>query len=86
MNLLRLQVSGWKSKVSKLRIDRSEASARASYGNQASVPGSLETWVARSARLGRDLLEAEAALAVAKSNLAAVAPNDPVLKVLETDR
>ncbi len=86
LKLLRLQVSGWKAKVSRLRNDRSEASARASYGNQASVPGSLETWVARSARLGRELLQAEAAYAVAKSNLAAIAPNDPLLRVLETDR
>lgn len=86
LRLLRLHVSGWKAKVSKLRIDRSEASSRASYGNQSSVPGSLETWAARSARLGRELLQAEAALSAAKSKLAAVAPNDPLLRVLETDR
>lgn len=86
LKLLRLHVSGWQAKVSRLRNDRMEASSRASYGNQASVPGSLETWVARSARLGRELLQAEAAYSVAKSNLAAIAPNDPLLKVLETDR
>ena len=86
LKLLRLHVSGWNAKVSKLRYDRSDASSRASYGNQASVPGSLETWVARSARLGRELLQAEAALAAAKANLAAVAPNDPLLRVVETDR
>lgn len=86
LKLLRLQVSGWKAKVSQLRFDRSEASSRASYGNQASVPGSLETWVARSARLGREILQAEAALAAAKANLAAVAPGDPLLRPPETER
>ena len=80
---LRLQVSGWTAKVSQLRIDRAEASSRASYGNQSSVPGSLETWVARSARLGRELLRAQAALAAAKADLATLAPNDPLLRVLE---
>ena len=84
--LLRLKVIGWSANVNKLRMDRREASSRASYGNQASVPGSLETWVARSARLGRDLLRAQAALAGAKSELAAVAPDDPLLKPLETDQ
>ena len=83
---LRLQVSGWTAKVSKLRIERAEASSRASYGNQSSVPGSLETWVARSARLGRELLRAQAALAAAKADLATLAPNDPLLRVLEPGR
>ncbi len=83
---LRLQVSGWTAKVSQLRIDRAEASSRASYGNQSSVPGSLETWVARSARLGRELLRAQAALAAAKADLATLAPNDPLLRVLEPGR
>ena len=86
LRLLRFKVSGWNAKVRKLRSDRMEASSRGSYGNQASVPGSLETWVARSARLGRELLRAQAALAVAKSELAAVSPNDALLKPLETDQ
>jgi len=80
---LRLQVSGWRAKVSKLRIDRAEASSRASYGNQSSVPGSLETWVSRSSRLGRELLQAQTALAAAQSELAKVAPGDPLLRMLE---
>lgn len=79
---LRLQVTGWKAKVSKLRIDRAEASSHASYG-KSSVPGSLETWAARSSRLGRELLQAQAALAAALSDLAALAPNDPLLRVLD---
>ena len=80
--LARLQVTGWRAKVSRLRIDRAEASSRAGYG-KASVPGSLETWVARSARLGRDLFQAQATLAAAQADLATLAPNDPLLRVLE---
>ncbi len=82
LQLLRRRVTGWKAKVNKLQIDRMEASSRASYGNQSSVPGSLETWVARSARLGRELLQAHAALGAAQSELARVAPGDPLLEVL----
>ncbi len=85
LRLLRQKVSGWNGKVSKLRTDRRDAASRASYGNQASVPGSLETWTARSARLSRDLLRAQAGLAAAKSELAEVSPNDALLKPLETD-
>ncbi|MES2922917.1 MAG: hypothetical protein V4819_15285 [Verrucomicrobiota bacterium] len=85
LKLLRLQVSGWSAKVSKLRIDRAEASSRASYRDQSSVPstGSLETWVARSARLGRELLQAQGALAAARADLATLAPNDPLLRAVE---
>ena len=82
---LRHRVIGWNANVSRLRIERREASSRASYGNQGSVPGSLETWVARSARLGRELLRAQTALAAAKSELAVIAPNDPLLRSLEVE-
>ena len=85
LRLLRQKVNGWNGKVSKLRTDRRDAASRASYGNQASVPGSLETWVARSARLSRDLLRAQAGLAAAKSELAVVSPHDALLKPLEAD-
>ena len=86
LRLLRLNLSGWNVKVSRLRSDKAEASSRASYGRQSSVPGSLETWAARSARLGNDLLRAQVALAAAKSELAAVAPGDPLLRALEPER
>ena len=85
LRLLRQRVSGWNGKVITLRSERRDAASRASYGTQASVPGSLETWVARSARLGRELLRAQAGLAAAKSELAAVSPHDALLKPLETD-
>ena len=86
LRLLRTRVGGWNLKVSKLRSERSEAASRASYGNQASVPGSLETWAARSARVSRDLQRAQAGLAAAKAELAEIAPNDALLKPLETER
>ena len=86
LRLLRQRVSGWNVKVSKLRSDRRDAASRASYGTQASVPGSLETWAARSARLSRELLRAQAGMAAAKSELGAVSPNDALLKPLETDQ
>ncbi len=77
---LRRAVSDWRSRVKKLSADRAEAQSRASYGNQASVPGRLETWTARSERIGNELLRAQGALTLAEANLAAVAPNDPLLK------
>jgi hypothetical protein len=77
---LRRAVSDWRSRVEKLSADRAEAQSRASYGNQASVPGRLETWTARSERIGNELLRAQDALTLAEANLAAVAPNDPLLK------
>ena len=85
LRLLRQRVSGWNGKVSTLRSERRDAASRASYGSQTSVPGSLETWVARSARLSRELLRAQASLAAAKSELATVSPHDALLKPLETD-
>ncbi len=76
----RLMVSGWTAKVSKLKTDKAEASMRAVYGNQSSVPGSLETWGARAARLGNELLHAQGALAAAKMELAGLNPDDPLLQ------
>ena len=73
-------VIGWKSKVTKLRSERSLALSNSGYGNQTSVPGSLETWGAKAARLGNELARANSELAVAKANLAALAPDDPLLR------
>ena len=77
---LRRAVSDWRRRVEKLSADRAEAQSRASYGNQASVPGRLETWTARSDRIGNELVRAQGALTLAEANLTAVAPNDPLLK------
>jgi hypothetical protein len=76
---LRQKVIAWKAKVSKLHGEKLEADSRARYGSQASAPGSLETWSAKAARLGLELTRARAALAIAKSELAEVAPGDPLL-------
>jgi len=79
---LRTKVIGWKGKVSRLTIERSEASSQ-SYNNQSSVTGSLETWKAKVARLNAEIAKAQAELVVAKSRLAAVSPNDVLLRTPE---
>ena len=73
-------VSGWLVKVRLLSGEYQEATSRAGYGSQKSVPGSLETWSARASRLGKALARAQGELAVAKARLAAVAPNDSLLR------
>jgi hypothetical protein len=83
---LRRLVIGWKSKVAMLRMERSVAMSDSGYGSQTSVPGSLETWGAKAARLGNELARASSELAVAKSNLAAVAPGGPLLRPEESER
>jgi hypothetical protein len=77
---LRRLVVAWKSKVNQLEFDRSEALSNSGFGNRTSVPGSLETWSAKAARLGNELARANSALAIAKSELAVVAPDDPLLR------
>ena len=86
LKVLRQQVIGWQAKASKLNSDKAEASSRAGYGGQASVPGSLETWQAKAARLGNELVRARAALEIARSDLAMLAPNDPLLVQPASDR
>lgn len=80
---LRTQVIAWRSKVSRLTFEKSEAQSQASYGSQSSVGGSLETWRAKSARLTGELAKARAALSIAKSRLAEVSPNDPLLRTAQ---
>jgi hypothetical protein len=77
---LRRAVSNLRSRVIRLSADRADAQARASYGSQTSVPGKLETWTAHLERIGKELAQAQSALALAEANLAAVAPQDPLLK------
>ncbi|MES2660755.1 MAG: hypothetical protein V4689_19170 [Verrucomicrobiota bacterium] len=77
---LRTQYIGWKSKVSRLKNDQAEASSNAGYGGQSSVPGSLETWKSKAARLSRELSRARIELSKAKARLAADSPADPLLR------
>ncbi len=80
---LRMKVSGWRGKVSRLKSERSEAASQ-SYTSQPSVTGSLETWKAKTARLNAEIAKAQGELVVAKSRLAAVSPNDVLLRMPES--
>lgn len=77
---LRSKVIVWKTRVSQLKSERNQALSAASYGSQSSVPGSLETWQAKAARLGTELAKASGELAVSKAALAAASPGDPLLR------
>lgn len=80
----------WDDEMGELKLQqetaRDEALREGSGGSSASVPGSLETWRARSSRLARELKRAEARLAAAKHDLSRVAPNDPLLLYSGFDR
>lgn len=80
VDVLRSKVIKWKSKVSILSMERSNAVSSASYGSRSSVPGSLETWQAKANRLTSELAKARGELAAAKAALEVVAPNDPLLR------
>ena len=77
---LRTQVLGWRSKVNLLSSERSIAASNASRGYQTSVPGTLETWGAKSTRLGTELVHAQVEYAKAKARLAAISPSDSLLR------
>jgi cell division protein FtsB len=77
---LRSKVILWKTRVHQLKSERNQAVNAASYGSRSSVPGSLETWQAKAARLGTDLAKASGELAAAKAALAAASPGDPLLR------
>lgn len=81
LTALRTLVSGWQTRVFRLESEHAEAVSNANYGSATSVPGSLETWKARAARLGRELSRAHTEYSVARGRLAAVAPNDPLLVI-----
>jgi hypothetical protein len=72
---LRRQISGWQLKVDQLISDKADAESHSTYGNQASIPGSLETWNAKAARLASELSRARGELAAAKARLAAASPD-----------
>lgn len=79
---LRTKVIAWNSKVSRLRMEKSEAASQ-SYSGGNSVTGSLETWKAKTARISAELAKAQAELVIAKSHLVAVSPNDALLRTPE---
>lgn len=80
LNQLRTRASIWRQKVGDLRSQKAEADTQANYGNNRSVPGSLETWAAKAGRLGRDLAKAREGLRLAKAKLAEIAPSDLLLR------
>lgn len=75
----RRNVTAWKAKVTQLSADTDDARAKADFGRQGSVPGSLETWQDRAANLKNDLAKAKQNLAAAKARLKALDPDDPML-------
>ena len=76
---LRSDLIAWQGKVSRIQADRNEAAVKR-YGSDTSVPGSLETWDARYYRLTLQLEKASEKLVAARANLAAKAPDDPLLR------
>lgn len=85
LRALRSEVIQWRLKESALSLEQSEAASRALYGGQTSVPGSLETWSAKSSRLSKELVRVRAEFSRAKAKLAVVAPGDPLLRTRERD-
>ncbi len=79
LETLRLMVRTLQAKTDILRGQTQEASYQISRG-RVSVPGSLETWQARSRRLNVAYHKANAELGLARSRLAAVSPRDPLLR------
>lgn len=77
---LRANVIAWKVRVGRLTADRDEAVSAARRGAQSSVPGSLETWRDRAARLNLELSRAKSNLAAAKASLTGIFPQDPLLR------
>lgn len=75
----RNEVRQWQARVLQLKSEHRTALSHSSLGS-ASVPGSLETWSARAARLGADLARARASLAAARAKLSSLAPGDPLLR------
>jgi hypothetical protein len=82
---LRAKVIAWKTKVARTRSEYTLAQSSAEYNSQSSVPGSLETWQAKAARLGNELARSRAELAAAKASLAKISPSDPLLRVQTGD-
>jgi hypothetical protein len=80
LSKLRRAVIGWNARIAQLSKDQTEAQFRMSYDKQVSVPGGLETWAARSARIGRELAQAQSALSLVEAELAAFSLRDPLRK------
>lgn len=73
-------LAGWRAKVVRVASEKSEADYQAGAAMQTAVPGSLETWRARSQRLAGDLTQARAGLAAARMRLEILSPGDPLLR------
>lgn len=78
---LRNDVILWNGKASALESQYSEAASNAGSGRN-SVPGALETWSAKAARLATELSRAKLQRERARVKLEAAAPNDPLAKPL----
>jgi hypothetical protein len=76
LEALRGNVRAWKSKVAQLNAARNETRSKATSRIQSSIPGTLETWQARTARLENDLSLAKAELAAAQAILAVFESNE----------
>ncbi len=78
---MRAAIIFWKGKVSNLQADYSEANYKRNNGRSRSVPGSLESWDDKAARVRGELTSAQASLQLALIKLADVNPNDPLLRM-----
>ena len=79
LDRLRASIIHCKGKISTLQTEYGEARHNMSYGKSRSVPGSLESWDSKAARVEVDLTRARASLQLAIARLAAASPNDPLL-------
>lgn len=75
----RKKVTAWRTRVFKLSSEKATAQSNA-YSSQTSVPGSLETWQAKAARLTSELAKAKGELAAAKAELKTLSPGDLMLQ------
>ena len=79
LRLARRRVMTAQAQVSQLVNDSREAISKATYGREHSVPGSLETWQNRAARLNSELEKARLELTAARALLGDLSPGDALL-------
>ncbi len=80
INAAREEVQQWRRRLSALREEHRTAEYNARYGKQVSVPGKLETWSARAARLRGDVQRAQRGLAEARAKLSLASPGDALVR------
>lgn len=76
---VRAEIILWRSRISTLRIELSQAESQSRHGSNRSVPGSLRTWGEQAALLRQDITRSEARLALALEKLRDASPSDPAL-------